>query len=350
MQKFNGFYSVKNMTILAGIIATNAGLAQAGMSFERFRFNEIGSFDTIDDPSNVTLTATIIGGFQLGFLDFGGTWTNPNGTGTFGREARLLITPPTTTGLQPLSIQLGSGDEVPEHTMFKRSRLDFSGVDPAGQWTFQFFESFDDVADLADMVWSSVTLDFTDDLITSSLQQMSLRSLTNPSIANGNNGENSPTGARSFLDGPNGFVPYTQNFGFNDHNWSAPENVYAVDWTGGDALFQLSSAFGPMSDLDLFLYSDTGAAMLLGQSSTENNIESIAIQNLPIGRYYLVVDGLRCDQAQYSLIVVPTPGASALTLTAGFLIAPSRRRRRVGASHKNPVIAELKPSALALTH
>ena len=90
-------------------------------------------------------------------LDWSGLATQINAA-TFGSELRVDISGPL--GSLP-NLQLGSGTTFPPSTPFSGSTNAFQGAgDPAGNWTFDFYESFDDGGDLApDATWD--TIDFT---------------------------------------------------------------------------------------------------------------------------------------------------------------------------------------------
>lgn len=334
----------------AGLVLSAAPLASAAI-IEEFMSSSVPSFGGLGSPNNAVLSFEVTSMFTFGFLDIRGIWGNPGATGTFDSEARVLVTPPPGVSPASLDLLLGRGPEpqagVPDGTRYKQSRFDFANIpDPRGVWTFRFYEDFVDNPAGPDMVWESIRVRFTTDTQPTNLEQMSIASLGAGSSIKGRNSQNSPYGDRSFLDGPNGFTPYSQQDGFAYANWGGSENVYAIDWLGGDAVLRLNIE-DPSSDLDMFLYGNTSATNLIGFSIGDFvSQEEISVPNLPAGRYWLVIDAKRCDVSDYEFQVVPTPGATGLAALTGALVLPGRRRRARASSQvesKNTLAAASGP-------
>jgi len=334
----------------AGLVLSVASPASADI-IEQFMSSNVPSFGGLGSPNNAVLSFEVTSLFVPGFLDIIGIWGNPGATGTFDSEARVVVTPPPGVVPNAVDLLLGRGAEpqagVPDGTPYKQSRLDFANIpDPRGVWTFRFYEDFVDNPAGPDMVWQSIKIRFTTDTQPTNLDKMSISTLGAGSAINGNNTQQSPFGDRSFLDGPNGFTPYSAQDGFAYANWGASENVYAIDWLGGDAVLRLNIN-DPSADLDLFLYGNSSATNLIGFSVGEfTSQEEISVPNLPAGRYWVVIDGKRCDMSDYSFQVVPTPGATGLAALTGALVMPGRRRRASASSQiesKNTLAAAAGP-------
>lgn len=121
-------------------------------------------------------------------------------------------------------------------------------------------------------------------------------------------------------DDNDGFTSGTHIFNI----WDGGDEVWQIDWAGGDLTINLTSLGG--SDNDLFLYTpanydDSGNYSTLGAFDTVTEFGAAA------GIYYVVVDSTFFSEGAYTLeVVVPAPsGAAALALAALGLTA--RRRR-----------------------
>lgn len=304
----------------AGLLFVAAATASAE-TFEIFDFTNVASIDTQGDVNNVVLSVMVDGGFDLGFIDFRGIWTNPDDVPTRGDDTMVLVTPPISSGGSPVKVTLaGGGFGIPDDTKFRRSRFDFANLEPAGEWTFEFFELTTDVENLPDMVWSDFQIAFTNDTQPQSLVEMSSKTVTRGSIVNANNGEGSPAGPRSFLDGPNGFsgIP-------GEGIWDSNENVFELQWSGGDLIVNLSPDT-PDDNLDLIIFSDAKSRNVLDSSLEPSGPETIFVPALDSGTYWIVVDGVDCGEADYTLSVIPSPGTA--TLAALAIVAASPRRTR----------------------
>lgn len=105
--------------------------------------------------------------------------------------------------------------------------------------------------------------------------------------------------------------------------WDGGDDVWQLDWLGGDLTINLTSLAG--SDNDLFLYvpgsyDDSGNYSIVGAFDTVTEFGAAP------GTYYVVVDSTAFSGGPYHLEVVPAPScASFMGLGA---IAALRRRRR----------------------
>ena len=110
-------------------------------------------------PGMVTYNADLVGGYNMGLLDWNG-FCVPINSITYGSELMLDISGP----LGSSTIQLGTGSQFPGGAWFSGSNEAFSnGGDPAGTWTFDFYESYDDGADgLPDATWDEIHFTFND--------------------------------------------------------------------------------------------------------------------------------------------------------------------------------------------
>ena len=129
-------------------------LVSCAMATETVNFTAIPSQG---GPGIMSYVASVTGGFSMGALDWSGIATPINGA-TFGSELRADISGPLGSASNVL---LGTGTTFGPGTPFSGNSNAFQGAgDPAGNWTFDFYESFDDGFDLLpDATWD--TIDFT---------------------------------------------------------------------------------------------------------------------------------------------------------------------------------------------
>lgn len=127
---------------------------------ETVNFTNVSSYNELGDPNNTVLTHTFTGGFNLGKVNWAGVLSEVN-TATFASEARIQITPSVGA---PFALQLSSvGSFGPAPLNVSGSGfVGPQGMDPAGLWSFEFFESFDDGND-ADANWDSLDITLTDE-------------------------------------------------------------------------------------------------------------------------------------------------------------------------------------------
>lgn len=141
--------------------------AVAALAIPAFAASETASFVGVEsrnnqgDPNNVILTHTFTGGFALGKVNWAGQLSEVN-TGTFGSEARVQITPSVGA---PFALQLsGTGGFGPAPLAVSGSGfVGPQGSDPAGLWSFEFFESFSDTDPGVDAIWDNLDITLTDE-------------------------------------------------------------------------------------------------------------------------------------------------------------------------------------------
>ncbi len=105
----------------------------------------------------VSYTATLTGGFAVGDIDWDG-FASTIASGTYGSELTLNLSGP----LGSATIQLGSGSTYAPGAAFAGTSALFGGAgDPAGVWTFDFYETYDDLSDgLPDATWDDICFFF----------------------------------------------------------------------------------------------------------------------------------------------------------------------------------------------
>ncbi|MEZ5083888.1 MAG: hypothetical protein R2750_10630 [Bacteroidales bacterium] len=104
----------------------------------------------------VTYNVTLTGGYTLGSIDWDG-FASTIESGTYGSELTLAISGP----LGSTSFALGSGTTYAPGAAFNGSTGFFSMAgDPAGTWTFDFYESYNDGGAGPDANWDNIDFDF----------------------------------------------------------------------------------------------------------------------------------------------------------------------------------------------
>ncbi|MCA9304857.1 MAG: PPC domain-containing protein [Phycisphaerales bacterium] len=109
-------------------------------------------------------------------------------------------------------------------------------------------------------------------------------------------------------------------------SWSGGDDVYTLNWAGGDLVADLLFTHAD-GDIDLYVWGDNAATVLLGSSTSTSDNEQVSVAGLAAGTYYISVDGWFGDSNSYKLQLngVPTPASAAL-LGLGGLVATRRRR------------------------
>jgi hypothetical protein len=123
-------------------------------------------FTNVDSQASsgvVSYDVTLTGGYDLGIIDWDGI-VNVLAAGTYGSELKCEVSGPLGTTI----LTLGSGTSYASGTNFTDNTSYFNGLgDPAGTWSFDFYESYDDGADgLPDANWSSIDFTFNVELST----------------------------------------------------------------------------------------------------------------------------------------------------------------------------------------
>jgi MYXO-CTERM domain-containing protein len=151
------------------------------------------------------------------------------------------------------------------------------------------------------------------------LDDLSIGSLTGASSTDGNTANSSDD-----MDGGSGI--------FSGGSWSGGDDVYSLNWAGGDLeLNLLFTMGGPDSvgdgDIDLYLWADNTATVLIDSGISTDSNELVEVAALAAGKYYVSIDGWFGAGNAYKLTVngVPTPASAAL-LGLGGLVATRRRR------------------------
>ncbi len=146
----------------------------------------------------------------------------------------------------------------------------------------------------------------------------SLSALSIGTLSGGDSVSGSTIGASDDLAGADGFVL--------GGTWTGGDDVYSLDWAGGDLVATLDfiTANG---DIDLYVWGDDGATVLLGSSEGTGDQEVVEVLGLAAGKYFIMVDGWLGDENRYDLSVngIPSPASAAL-LGLGGLVATRRRR------------------------
>ncbi len=105
--------------------------------------------------------------------------------------------------------------------------------------------------------------------------------------------------------------------------WDGGDDVWQLDWLGGDLTLNLTTLGG--ADNDLFLYgpSDYDDSVYY---STVGAFDTLTQLAAPAGTYYVNVDSTFFSEGRYILEVVPAPSAVGLAGLVGG-VAMLRRRR-----------------------
>jgi len=152
---------VQNLAIVAGLAAAGTVSAQT-LQFSAGAAGPFNSAGAFGDAGNGSFTYNYAGpAFAVGDIVFTGNLTD-GGVGTWGSEAAVALTNPGGVVGQ---VALGSGQTFAGTVAVGPNAISGGGVlwgnDVVGNWTFEFFETFDD-APGADAIWDNVNFDFFD--------------------------------------------------------------------------------------------------------------------------------------------------------------------------------------------
>ncbi|MEX2220025.1 MAG: hypothetical protein WD749_14835 [Phycisphaerales bacterium] len=139
--------------VACAALAAGLQASALGQTQESVQLNPVNSNGVLNDPSNGFGQATLNGGYTLGRINVSGALTSLH-TRTWRTDARILITAPggASVTLQPFT----SGTTF-STLLFSGSFFLAPGTDPAGLWTFRFYEIADDGGPAAvDARWNIV--------------------------------------------------------------------------------------------------------------------------------------------------------------------------------------------------
>ncbi|MGH7131541.1 MAG: GC-type dockerin domain-anchored protein [Phycisphaerales bacterium] len=159
---------MNRLTMAATALALSAGTV-LGAPRESVTFNGVPSFDLFGNAGNSTQLHTFAGSdgggsYTATYLTVSGAISGAAGV-TFSREACIFVTPPG--GGTPFIIQPYNGAATwtgALATTAGRYAVPVGAFTTAGEWSFQFFEQFNDVAG-NDCMWDTVTLTLEDGAI-----------------------------------------------------------------------------------------------------------------------------------------------------------------------------------------
>ena len=109
--------------------------------------------------------------------------------------------------------------------------------------------------------------------------------------------------------------------------WDGGDDVYTLDWAGGDLELTLTYDNSGFNDLDLFLYTPADLNDSLYDSIGNTGVDSVAVAGAAGGTYYIIIDSSAGAEGPYTLRVSDIPAPGAITL-AGLAFANAARRRR----------------------
>lgn len=109
--------------------------------------------------------------------------------------------------------------------------------------------------------------------------------------------------------------------------WDGGDDVWTIDWAGGDLRVNLTYDNSGSTDVDLFVYRPGSLNDSGDYSIINTGLETVDIAGAAAGTYYVVIDSAAGGEGAYELsVTVPAP-ASVGAGGAG-LLALARRRRR----------------------
>ena len=252
----------------------------------------------------VTYNATVVGGFTLESIDWLGFASTIN-AGTYGSELTMDISGP----LGSATITLGSGTTYAPGATFSGSDVGFAGGDPAGTWTFDFYETYDDGGDgLPDANWDNIDFTFVeappscnDDLV-----DLGAMDCVDTLYASGDT-----TGATDWCGNASGDA----HFSFTANE----AGDYTISLCNGATVF----------DTYLRLYDDACCGNQIAYNDDSCGVVSELTTALTAGTYYVHVEGYSSNEGYFDLDITCSGGtppcvgpdncANAQLITAGIV-------------------------------
>lgn len=106
--------------------------------------------------------------------------------------------------------------------------------------------------------------------------------------------------------------------------WDGGDDVFGLDWPGGDMVVTLDSLQGADNDLFVYRPSDLDTS---SDFSTVGAHDVVTILAAPAGQYYINIDTTFSSEGSYQISVSAVPAPGAGLLLGGGLLALMRRRR-----------------------
>lgn len=108
--------------------------------------------------------------------------------------------------------------------------------------------------------------------------------------------------------------------------WDGGDDVWALDWAGGNMRVDLAYDNSLFTDVDLFVYRPGGLDDSGDYAIANTGLDSVTIAGAGAGTYYIVIDSTAGAEGAYELsVTVPAPGALAVGVAG--LVGLARRRR-----------------------
>lgn len=302
--------------------AVRGGPAPTYEALVEFSFAQVLSFQGEDDPNKDRIVQVLENetaytvGWSAQLTTFGGS--------AFG-ESAIRVTPPG--GQQGFFFfPAGAGNAGTGSQHFEGFGALPLPLFTQGQWRFFFYETEDTVKFGADARWNDLTITLGTAL-----------DYSGATLGSFETGEGA--GFRKRL-GRNDGVNYT-GFYLGNGSYGGGEDVYRIDHAGGRFEIYLEIFANPefpggeglvinRSDLDLFLLGPTGTisdivAISANVAGMPGFDESIVLDALEAGTYYVLIDGFAQSVASYSLYTVPSPGGVAALAVGVALLGRGRR-------------------------
>lgn len=320
---------MRGMVLAAGALM---GLSSAAMA--QFSAGAPGPFNSTGvqgNPLNGVFSFNYAGpAFQVGNITLTGTLTS-GGNGSWASESRYRVTTPGGLTFNSPANDPLNGTWVGDRAINSTHNAAALGMGGAGLWTFEFFESFNDGGDTVDAIWTNINFDVQVGMpppppppVFSGTFAGTPNVVTNGVPVNGTTIWNHLAPQPGLTDGAGeGVHAYGPAVGFTE---AGNEVGYRYEHGGGDLQGDLT---GLSTDIDLIILDSTGLPINALEASAFGGTtpEQVLIAGAAPGTYYFVIDTFGAANAgsNFTLTVIPSPGALAL-MGLGGLVATRRRR------------------------
>lgn len=307
--------------LAAALTAFGGQVVQAAVLDTWIAPTPINANDPQGDPSNVILTYTYTGAKATlkQLVVPAGAQLREVATATFASEARVYVTSGSTvlhSAIQPFA----SGNYSVTATTIADRTFELStpfSINSGTQFTFEFYDTWDDIPDGADQIWNSFSLRFEGDLFAP------------------------PPATDLAVGGSHTSILVGQTVRW--YKIDVPsDGVYRFDTEGS---FLGYSARGYLNDTELGLYDADGNLLATNDDIGGGNYLSKIEQALVAGTYYLAAagneaeflndfiatsDGIQTGNMVVNVTAVPEPWHASL-MAVGALGMLRRRRIAAGA-------------------
>ena len=150
--------------VMALALGLHTARSTLGGVRETVTLSNVDSIGALGLAGNDVRTITLAGGYTAGTVHIIGAWANPGGVGAT-RPSHSFVEMRQAGGVTRQVALTNVIPQVPDGTVLTSATLALDGLDPAGQWTLEFYEQVDDAPGAVDSRWTTLTFEFEDQAV-----------------------------------------------------------------------------------------------------------------------------------------------------------------------------------------